>query len=478
VNRPDLLLNKILEERLSKKSSEPLLADLFPLQQQILKDKSPRKALLFGRRFGKSTVAVYALILTALAHAGSLSLFISPSKSQSKANIWSLLVSTCETHRLGHETNGTELTVTFPNGSVIRVDGCHTASDAEHFRGQKYRLVIIDEAGAFGDHLSYLITEVISPAQADFDPSSTAIWLVGTPNITCTGLFHDVTNTDQYPGWKQWHGTLADNPYLPRWRDIPNYEDLGLVEKLFDEICLKDGLDRHSPSFIREYLATWIRDDSSLVIPSPIQTFSELPDKKWNWVIGVDDGTVDAHAAALCAWSPDDPCFYVVDTYEQSQLTTDEKRDKLVKWWKKHPNALITVDPGAAGKQFILDTMKATGIPMSAAKKRSEGKGRAQFIEHLTDSIRREIVLVHSDLWSTLEQLKNLVWTDKAAGKMAGRDHIFDAIRYAHMASGHFYYKEKKPEESPRSDIKRVRERIRDENYYKNIMFGGSSNGR
>ena len=63
--------------------------------------------------------------------------------------------------------------------------------------GQKFVLVVIDEAQAFGIDLRQLVYGVLKPAVADYRGT---IILTGTPGNPIKGLFFDVTNGRE-AGW-------------------------------------------------------------------------------------------------------------------------------------------------------------------------------------------------------------------------------------------------------------------------------------
>jgi len=81
---------------------------------------------------------------------------------------------------------------------VIYLVGADSNEDErQKLLGQKFVLVVIDEAQAFGIDLRQLVYGVLKPAVADYRGT---IILTGTPGNPIKGLFFDVTNGRE-AGW-------------------------------------------------------------------------------------------------------------------------------------------------------------------------------------------------------------------------------------------------------------------------------------
>ncbi len=94
-------------------------------------------------------------------------------------------------HDLGMEPNKQELSMTFPNGSVIRLSGADDSpEEADKLLGCKYKLIIIDEAASFRQDLTRIVYETLLPTTTD---ERGTICLVGTPGDVAKGMFFEIT---------------------------------------------------------------------------------------------------------------------------------------------------------------------------------------------------------------------------------------------------------------------------------------------
>src|ERR1019366_3251144 len=137
-------------------------------------------------------------------------------------------------HDLGMTFNGSELTATLPNGSIIYATGIDADEDEMHkLLGKKWKRVVIDEAQAYSVDLRALIYGVLGPAMVD---EGGDIWLMGTSGNLTTGLFYDVTNAKE-PGWDLFQWTAHDNPYVAKqWQ--AELDDIDKNRPLFKNTSL------------------------------------------------------------------------------------------------------------------------------------------------------------------------------------------------------------------------------------------------
>ena len=427
------------------------LDELYPLQLEILNSPSRQKALLCGRRFGKTYVMRAALLQAALTDKCDC-LFLAPTRIRAESLLWKLLDDANKDYSLGADMNQVKLEMTFPNGSVIKLAGCDTESDADkNLRGSGFKLICIDEAGHIGDHLDQVIKRIIDWTLIERPDS--ALWLSGTPNHHCTGYFHDVTRdlTNPPHGWAVWHGTILDNPTLEICLDEhgntkPNWKEL--VQHELDELKKKEGWDDQSPEYRREGLAEWYRDDSSVVVSFSDERnlFTHLPETvtEWTFVTGVDFGLVDPFAIVTLCWSPQTPTCYVVDSFAQPGLHGHQQADLINKFAEKYGGYAV-YDYASSGKQHVFDYSHQYKIPLLAAKKGQ----KIEHIERLSDDFRQGKVKVQKDLAPLIEQLKKCVWKDKVKSDMTKPRDLLDALHYAWRESGHHSYDPQDPTRKP-----------------------------
>src|ERR1700677_108339 len=108
---------------------------LFDKQLTFVEDPNPYKVAVCSRRSGKTTACAAHLIYTALHKPGSNSLYITLTRDTAKKLVWKELRRINREHDLKGKENETELSITFPNESIIYLSGCLNASEIEKFRG-------------------------------------------------------------------------------------------------------------------------------------------------------------------------------------------------------------------------------------------------------------------------------------------------------------------------------------------------------
>lgn len=430
MNDLDSLLSKFLRQKIDQQDigqkqtvsfNDGFLKKLTPLQQRILASKSKRKALNLSRRGGKTHVILVALLRSAFTHPVTRNLFISTTREHAKSLVWSNFEDFNERFSLGLKFNLSDLIITLPNRSTIEVSGCPTRNDTARYRGKKYPLVVIDEAGAFGPHLKDLCVQVLDPAIRE---KNGELWLSGTPNATCTGYFHEtVTEPDtQYEVFK---GDVRDNPYFEIWEGRVNWEQLAF--SFLEEVKTSKDFRNDPNAFRREYLGEWVKDSEILVIPH-LNTYSELPDFEWEHVIGIDFGYGDETALSVLAFSYDHPTIYLVDTYAKSELTPKEIYKVIHEYNERYQPVSIVGDP-SPGKAYIEDLNKSFGLPIRALSK----PHRTENIKMFSGYLKEESLLINETLQDTIAEFSQLQWKDPAAKIMDPKfpDHVFDAARYA-----------------------------------------------
>lgn len=343
--------------------------------------------------------------------------------------------------------HGTAPEVVFGNGSKILIRGCATRSDCDQFRGSFYKTIVIDEAGHIGDHLKDLVTTVLAPAA---DQLNATIWLCGTPNLTCSGYFYEISKhldpqgveksaeAEQFAGW---HFTARDNAKYPRWTGKADWKER--AEAWWNQ--KRALILRSEPHTLREWDATWTRPESQLVFPGftdEKNTFSELPTgHEWFYVFGIDVGFNDEFVIAACCYSPNDPNFYVADVFKRSGVVIDDKAEKILEYVNKYDPLLVVTDPGGGGKELIEYVNQRYGLELEASDKRD----KLEFIEILKNDVEAGRVKLQGDLTVCISELKVLQWSNSTCTKLVDsqKHDFFDALRYAWKASGHTHWKPK-----------------------------------
>jgi phage terminase large subunit len=421
--------------------------DNFQQQRDFINHPSKLKALFCTRRSAKSYTAGLYMVHEALRTPGCNILFIGLTRDSAKAIIWKdVLREIDRKHNLGALPNKTDLTMTFPNGSVIKVTGVDAEEDEmKKLLGRKHRLVCIDEASMYTVDTRNLVYGILKPGVADPDAHGErgTICMFGTASDFPRGLFFDITKGEE-KGWELFQWTAHDNPHVAKqWAE--ELEDIKNNRPLYME----------TPQFKQWYLNHWVIDENKLVyrfnpdrnLIKP-KDFTDLthrldPDG-WSIVLGGDTGWEDDNALVNTAYHVNDPRLFVLTSWSQKKLTFDQFSDRITssfmadKEWS--PNRVV-ID--GANKQGVESMRQRSNIPFEYADKQD----KATFIELCNaDLVQGKVVFLdipeNRPLW---QEMMALVWvTDGDKVKIPKKEHPAlpnhrcDAFLYAWRNGYHY----------------------------------------
>ena len=353
--------------------SAAILAGLFPQQLALVNDPARRKAALCGRRAGKTTGMGSYLVKVAEENPECVVVYIALSRSSAKRLMWPIL------RRLNRklyvnkglaeiEFNNTDLTATFPNGSQVWLTGANDEDDIDKLRGDKYKLVVIDECASFGQHLAALIEEVLDPAVAEVDGT---IVMTGSPSVICVGPFYTAT-TATGGEWSRHHWTMLDNPMYEAWKGKPDWRErakAALAAKRASK-----GWSETNPIYIREWMGEWVASDAGLVyhFDKDKNTYTRLPTgwefSDFHYILGLDLGYRDPTAFVVCAYAEDLPDLYVVEEFSKPGMIPSEIEAKIRELDSHYHFIRMVADTGGLGKS-IVEGFTRKGLPLIAAEK-------------------------------------------------------------------------------------------------------------
>jgi len=217
----------------------------FPEQLAFIKDPKTLKTAVCSRRAGKSVACAGDLIDTAVSFPNTVSLYITLSRKNAKRIIWPELMRINTQYDLNATPNETDLSLKFPNGSMIYCSGAKDKSEIENFRGLALKKVYIDESQSFRDYIRDLIDDVISKALFDYNGT---LCLIGTPGLIPKGYFYDCATSDKY-SHHAW--TMFQNPHL----EIKSGKK---VIELVNDDCERMGVSIDHPKIQRECYGRWV----------------------------------------------------------------------------------------------------------------------------------------------------------------------------------------------------------------------------
>jgi hypothetical protein len=148
-------------------------------QLEIIKDPARFKDIVAGRRWGKTHLSLFELLINekdgAWRRPKMKNWFVSPTYRQSKNIAWQILKDICYEYprTLKKKPNESELSIEFVNGSIIELKG---ADNEDSLRGVGLNRVVLDE---FAYMKPEAWKEVLRPALSDKKGSA---MFIGTPD--------------------------------------------------------------------------------------------------------------------------------------------------------------------------------------------------------------------------------------------------------------------------------------------------------
>ena len=182
-----------------------LQVKLHEKQLEVFNDNTRFKVVAAGRRFGKSRLAAWTLLIEALKSKTKDVFYIAPTYQQAKDIMWAML------KELGNEViiaaHENTSVLTLRNGRKIYLKG---ADRPDTLRGVGLAFVVIDE---YADIKPNVWEQIVRPALADIQGGAL---FIGTPK----GRNHfyemfKLGEAGKNPEWTSFHFTSYDNPLIP-----------------------------------------------------------------------------------------------------------------------------------------------------------------------------------------------------------------------------------------------------------------------
>jgi len=405
----------------------------FSKQKAVYDSESRYRALVCGRRGGKSYTWAGCLIDEGFKYPKSTPLYVTTSRQDARDILEPAMDHLNEMFGLNLWQNKATGDYYMPNGSRIILRGAGTMREINKLRGRKYPCAIIDEGQNFGPDLNYLIDEAIEPATADYHGW---IGISGTPGPAKIGPFYDISEGEHAGAWEHFHWTFLDNPHQPN------------PEEFIKKVMERRGWTEDHPSFLREYMGLWVQDDNARAFQmqphrdiEPSFSLNGVTD--WDYVMGIDVGYNDPFAFVVIAQSQSLGQAYVVDSYEEGEMTTMDALVRAERLCAEYPITRIALDTGGAGKLVAEDWKKMSTLPIEPAKKTHKasqvsvinGDFKAGKIKIARDN---NIKLIH-DLM-VLEWDSDLKERNKWEYRRGSSDHLADAFQYGYNLCFHHTY--------------------------------------
>jgi len=274
-----------------------IIHTLFDKQLQVLNAGNGTILICCSRRAGKTHLLVAAALIECLRKSNTKCIYIGETMELTEELVDSAMneiIQTCNLRdKKGRPFNWRHM----DNGSKILVRGLSNTKDPDQIRGNKAKVIVIDEFFHLkSDLLEYLQREVLQPMQMDYADDYKFI---------CAGTPPQIKGTYGENAWKTW-----EVPHFQwTWRDNPHPVDIAAREAYVENVLAEKGLTWDSPFARREYNGEWAYDDDLLLYPN-VHTYNpidSIPQYNITRVMfGIDYGVSDSDAIIGIAWSGDE----------------------------------------------------------------------------------------------------------------------------------------------------------------------------
>lgn len=417
-----------------------MLTGMHDKQRCAVVDPSKRKAILGGRRAGKTESAVYWLLEGWRQHPGKRSVYVATTIGSARDIMWDKLRDICDRWELGATFNESRLEARLPNGYTIWITGCENRKQSNRVgRGKKFRRVVIDELEIFEDELiRYFINSSLKPTLMDYGGE---LLLLGTPGFALQGFWFDVTEDDdadeekrgkrRAKRWPTHRFSALDNPFI-------GYAG-GAAQFFADELEDVYGGDANDPDYIRELLGKWVRDATAYIYPyAPDRNLWDEQDDDTGWgnddtvktVIGVDIGDRDGCGFSVVRKRWDSDEIRVLESYSTVNLDNDELAIEIRKLMARYKTHHVYMDSKGHGATTICKSMLNYGIP---AKPAENNHKKLPLIRDTRAVLRNGRLRMHpTKCRDLILQFKTLTWNEDHDSHQEGiPDESVDATLWA-----------------------------------------------
>ena len=343
----------------------PLLKTLSPKQAAFIQDPSRYKLARCARQSGKTHCGAAYMILEALSNPSTPVLYVGLTREAAKEAVWGTLITILDSLDIEYEARPSALRIRFPNGSFIRLFGADASNAKDRLRGQKYKLIVVDETG-FYQSMDGIIP-VLMPMLAYY---AGTLAMTSSPGILLSGFFYDADVGSAKDEWSQHSWNLLDNKAFQGPASNPKYKIR--AEEELDLVCKAIyGGDRSRPAFKREWLGEWAQDNEKLCYPVIDTNLIDKPFDiiKPRYAIGVDIGVSSASAISVVKYSEYTRTVQIVDVWKEKEVLIDDFADILKEFMEKYDTDLVVADTGGLGAAVVQELRKRYSLPIKAATK-------------------------------------------------------------------------------------------------------------
>ena len=390
------------------------------------------------------------MILVALSDPASPILYIGLTREAAKEAVWGTLITILDSLKIPYDARVSALRIKFPNGSFIRLFGADASNAKDRLRGQKFKLVIIDECG-FYQSMDAIIP-VVMPMLAYY---AGTLAMTSSPGVLLSGYFYEADIGSNKDEWSQHGWNLADNVAMRKPALNPKYANR--AEEELDTICKAIyGGNRLHPGFVREYLGQWVRDNSALVYPfTDINLIPAAYDiTKPHYGIGVDIGVSSASAISVVKYSEYTRKVQIVETWSEAEVLIDDFADILKDFMEKYDTDLVVADTGGLGAAVVQELRARYHLPIRAADKTNKSFHQRIFANDLLSGYIECVAGLN-----VVKEWAKIVKDDNGEEIKGQKNHEADACLYIYRYVYNTFLKDfKEPETTEQIMIRQLSE--------------------
>lgn len=335
------------------------------------------------RQCGKSMMCENIIIECSLRHAHQTSIWVSPTIKQSK-RIFKSIVKNLRNTGLLLSHNGTDLDITFFNGSQILFA---SAEQGDNIRGatvSKYGIMIIDEAAYITDEVYYICTPFVNANNAP-------TLIVSTPRFK-SGFFYDFFEDGRNgkPNIYSYDFTEYPNPYLTKER----------LEMYRSKMPLN--------LFRADYLGQWMEAMSDIFgdfkrILNNSVTLDGNYTAGIDWGVGKSAKSDDSDQTSLSIFNS---LHQQVRIYHWNDLDETTTINRIVAALKENQVRKVVVETNSIGSVYLgllKKAIQAAGVPCQVIEFVTSNDSKRQIIEALIVDVQNRTIQLLDDAEQSLQ---------------------------------------------------------------------------
>lgn len=303
-----------------------ILHTLFDKQLMVLNAGNGTILVCCSRRAGKTHMLVAASLVECLRKPNTICVYIGETMELTEGLIDTAaneIVDACHLQdKRGKRFNWRRM----DNGSQILVRGLSNTKDPDQIRGNKAKIIVIDEFFHLKSNLlEYLQREVLQPMQMDYADDY---------KFLCAGTPPQIKGTYGEYAWKNW-----DVPkFTWTWRDNPHPVNVEKRQEYVEQAIAEKGLTWDTPFVRREYNGEWAYDDDLVLYPNykvydPAEGIPQWPISRV--FFGIDYGVSDNDAIVGFAWSDDEGKGYELFECKFNRLDIKDRTVSQLEYLKQ-----------------------------------------------------------------------------------------------------------------------------------------------